>query len=340
MNNPRILFICKRRLDDYKNSFGLFNSASFVANFLNSKGIEAKSIMVVDGNAIDREVVSYNPTHVIIEAMWVTFEKFEELLSLKRHQGRSWVVRIHSKIPFLANEVIAFSWLNKYIELTEKYSNFIIAPNNKEVAKDLEETLGLKTLYLPNVYLPHYYDFEPSMKEKGHIDIGCFGAIRPMKNQLIQAIAAIKFANRFGKKLRFHINGGRQEQKGDQVYKNLVALFEGHEQHTLIVHPWMPHDKFIHVIRKMDIGLQVSLSETFNIVAADFVDNNIPIIGSYDIEWLPRCFKTNPNSSTKIMLSLMFTWATRNIGLHHLNRAYLYFYNWAAKRRWLKFLGI
>ena len=337
---PRILFICKRRLDDYKNSFGLFNSASFVANFLNSKGIEAKAIMVVDGNAIDREIVSYNPTHVVIEAMWVISDKLRELLSLKRHKNRTWIVRIHSKIPFLANEGIAFSWLNKYVELTEEFKNFIVAPNNKEVARDLKETLGLRTVYLPNVYLPFRYDFEPTMKEHKHIDVGCFGAIRPMKNQLIQAIAAIKFANRIGKNLRFHINGGRQEQKGDQVYKNLVALFEGHEHHKLIIHPWMPHDKFVHVIRKMDIGLQVSLSETFNIVAADFVDNNIPIIGSYDIEWLPRCFKTSPNSSTDIMLAMIFTWQARKFGLHYLNRLYLYLHNRAAQKKWLKFLNI
>jgi len=46
----------------------------------------------------------------------------------------------------------------------------------------------------------------------------------------------------------------------------------------------MEHNDFIRVVKSMDIGMQVSLSESFNIVAADFVSNGVPLVGSPDIE--------------------------------------------------------
>jgi len=46
----------------------------------------------------------------------------------------------------------------------------------------------------------------------------------------------------------------------------------------------MDHSDFISIVKSMDIGMQVSLSESFNIVAADFVSNGIPLVGSPDIE--------------------------------------------------------
>ena len=63
------------------------------------------------------------------------------------------------------------------------------------------------------------------MENKSTIDIGAYGAIRPLKNQLLQALAAIKFAESIGKTLRFHINITRIENNGDPVLKNLRNLF-------------------------------------------------------------------------------------------------------------------
>jgi len=340
---PKVLFICKKRLSDYGNSSGLFNSANFIANFLNSKGISAKAIVVQDANSIDREVTSFDPTHVVIEAIWVTVRKFRELLSLNRHQCRYWVVRIHSKIPFLANEGVALSWLNDYFVLSREFQNFIVAPNSKEVADDLRDVIHLNTIYLPNIYLPTFsksQKYKKCLKKSAKfIDVGCFGAIRPMKNQLIQAVAAIKFAEKLGKTLRFHINVGRQEQKGDQVYKNLRALFnEKLRRHKLIEHPWASHDDFISIIKQVDIGMQVSLSETFNIVTADLVNNGIPVVGSPEIDWLPYIFKVNPSSSTHIEFVLMFTYIASKSNLHYLNNLYLHFHNEYAEEKWLNFL--
>jgi hypothetical protein len=51
----------------------------------------------------------------------------------------------------------------------------------------------------------------------------------------------------------------------------------------------------------MDVGMQVSFSETFNIVTADFVSCNIPIVVSTDIRWMPDRSQSNPTSVEDIV---------------------------------------
>ena len=72
MFNPRVLFLVKRRNLTYTPPFGLLYSAAFVADLLHRHHIDAKVVQVTDGNDIDKEVVNFNPTHVIIEALWAT----------------------------------------------------------------------------------------------------------------------------------------------------------------------------------------------------------------------------------------------------------------------------
>ena len=90
----RALFICKHRTDSYSStydysygSFGLMNSAIFIVNYLTSIHVQSKLSVVVDANSIDREVSLYSPTHVIIEALYVTPTKMEELLKIKKYQN-------------------------------------------------------------------------------------------------------------------------------------------------------------------------------------------------------------------------------------------------------------
>jgi len=85
----------------------LVNSAYFVSEYLKSIGIESEVVTVVDGNDVDKVVTQYDPTHIFIQALFITPAKMYELMNLSRHANRNWIVRIHSKVPFLANEGIA-----------------------------------------------------------------------------------------------------------------------------------------------------------------------------------------------------------------------------------------
>jgi hypothetical protein len=311
---------------------GLFNSATFVNDMLNKSGVESYLVQVDDNNAIDKEVSRYNPTHVIIEALWVVPEKFDVLHKL--HPKVTWIVRLHSEMPFIANEGMAIDWVYIYDKMAKR-NKILIAPNTVKMYNDLKK-VGVNNL----IFLPNYYPVADNKSEKfvnkNYVDIGCFGAIRPMKNQLIQAVAAIEFGNKITKPINFHINSERIE-KGDSALRNIRALFENQEEHRLIEHPWYSHEDFTELIRRMDLGLQVSLNETFNIVAADFVSNNIPIIGSNEINWLSCLYKANPTSSDDIVKKMKFAYKFRKFNFQKLNKMGLISSGEWAKSKWLKY---
>jgi hypothetical protein len=322
MQNRKVLFLLKKKKiyetqqDTKTIHSGLFNSATFVNQMLNKNGIESHLVQVDDNNCIDREVTKYRPTDVIIEALWVVPEKFEVLHKL--HPRVTWIIRLHSEMPFISNEGNAIDWIFKYSNVSKKY-NLKIAPNTIKMYDDLK-SVGVNDL----VFLPNYY---PILKDKTpyrhyhrkYINIGCFGAIRPMKNQLIQAVAAIEFGNQIGMPIHFHVNTERIE-RGETVIKNLRALFENQKEHKLIEHPWYNHSDFVELISRMDLGLQLSFNETFNIVAADFVSKNIPIVGSNEINWLSCLYKANATDTKSIVKKMKFAYKYRKLLLQNFNK--------------------
>jgi len=320
-NKPRILFVLKFRhsysdIESFAHSpntvlsSGLCNSASFVSNMLIEEGYEAEVVHVIDANGIDREVTRYRPDIVIIEALWVLPPKFDELS--KRHPTVEWVVRIHSEIPFLALEGMAMERIMGYI----RNKNVFVAPNTKEtfdelkmLAKIMGDKAEKRIIYLPNYYKVtdhqrHYRPTRPRRDNYACLDVGCFGSMRPLKNQLLQAVAAIDYAQQRGICLRFHINSTRQDNTSAiPVLKNIRNLFKGLDNRTyqLVEHPWLERPEFLELINHMDIGLQVSLTESFNIVTADFVNQGVPVVVSEEVSWVPDWFHAEETSSDSIV---------------------------------------
>jgi hypothetical protein len=81
--------------------------------------------------------------------------------------------------------------------------------------------LDRKILFLPNCCYPKNRHQRRRKQPDGCTDTACFGAIRPLNNQLFQAVAATEYARRIGRKLRFHINASRTKQRGENVLKNI-----------------------------------------------------------------------------------------------------------------------
>lgn len=339
----RILFIIKERnvYGSKTKAYGLFNSCQFVVNRLNQFGIEAKVVQVVDNNSIDREVALYKPTDCFIEAIWVVPSKFEVLAAL--HPTVNWHVRIHSMIPFLSSEGMAFEWINGYKDLLNKGIKISLSCNNKDLFESMKLIYGSFITYTPNVYYPPYeIEFKEKDKRKNKqkltIDIGCFGALRVLKNHTQQAISAIQYANRTGKTLNFHVNISEHEQReAGPTLRNLRAIF-ANTRHNLIEHPWYTHEEFLSVVKQMDLGMQLSFSETFNITAADFVYCGIPIITSDEIRFINELSRVNPTSEDEIQKTIHTTLTNEErvvrINLNLLNR-----HNEESSEAWLTFLG-
>lgn len=343
----KTLFILKRREDfdpethtNIRLSTGLYNSAEFVHKMLVENGIESKLTVVVDNNGIDKEVHDFRPDIVFIEALWVVPEKFEILRSL--HPTVTWVVRIHSDIPFMAQEGTAMQWIFDYVSQPK----MIVAPNSPKMTSDIQRVSDVihgagkkKIAYLPNYYPVDVIASPKKINPKNDtINISSFGAIRPLKNQLIQAIAAIDFAAEKGLKLNFHLNSGRIEGFGDPCDANLHSLFEHLDQtrYQVTFHRWLTHEKFINLTKEMDIGMQISFSETFNIVGADHVVNGIPFLGSNEIPWWgPMPVSTTDRTKLTQLLNGVYDSSEANVLLNQIN---LIKYAGMSQTKWLEFL--
>ena len=308
--DTKILFILKRRenYDPVKHSHNsmkccLYNSISFVNEMLISSGIESNVEIANDNNCIDRMVTKYKPTHVIIEALWVVPEKFKILKAL--HPNVTWIIRLHSATPFLSVESsVSVKWIVEYCDI----DNVFVAVNDPRLYKELIIfNIQEKIIYLPNSYTLFTTTKTLSLKVKDTLDISCFGSIRPFKNHMTQTLAAIEFCKRINKKLRFHINSERNELNGASVYLNIKKLFEylDTEKFQLIEHPWANREDFLKTCENIDIGMQVSFTETFNIVSADVISKSIPIIGSTEIPWLLKEYTADPVDIENIIDKLM-----------------------------------
>jgi hypothetical protein len=341
MSLPRVLFVIKeRKVYGIKSAcYGLVNSCQFVANALKKEGIEAKVVQVVDNNGIDREVYNYKPTHCFIEALWVVPSKFKELAPL--HPKVKWIIRLHSMVPFLVSEGMSFDWINEYKKLKKENNiNIEVSCNNADLLEDLNCVYD-DISYTPNIYQPDYTKQGDCIQvddRKNVLNIGCFGALRLLKNHAQQAFYAMEFANRLGKNLHFHVNVSEHENnETSPVLKNLYAIFKD-TPHKLVEHTWMPHEDFIQLVKQMDLGMQLTFTETFNIVAADFVGMNVPIVVSKEIDFINPLARVDISNRKEIMRAMYIAYYGKKINLQKWNSILLSNHNSMAKKQWINVL--
>jgi hypothetical protein len=338
----RILFIIKQRYayGEITKAYGLYNSCDFIARKLNEVGIVSEVVQVVDNNSIDREVARFKPTDVFIEALWVVPDKFRVLSRL--HPAVKWHIRLHSKTPFIATESITFDWLNQYMQLNAEGIDIELSANSREFYDNLKNIYRRNVSYTPNLYHPNQIECSaPNIRTHGdEVHIGIFGALRPLKNHLQQAVWALEYANEINKNVAVHINVSEHESNSavhgiGNVLTNLRNLFNSPGcRGRLVEHPWYPHSTFLKVVGQMDLGMQVSFSETFNITAADFVYMGVPIVVSTEIPFVNGLCKINTNSSDEAVAAMKIATKFGRFGLNRINKMLLNKWNDKAFKEW------
>lgn len=310
-----VLFLCNRlneKSDVYSSSYGgkgsgLKNSSKFAAAMLCSLGIQAISIEMTDMSEAYAAMDKYNPDIVIVEAIFITPDLMQQFRS--NYPMAKIVVRIHSEIAFLSQEGQAISWLRQYLRIT----NVFIASNSKRAQSDLQNILYRKVIYLPNYYpVRPQFKMDSVLSYNGRLNIGMFGAIRLLKNNLSQCVAAIVFANQLGLKLVMNMNANTAgDLYSPYIERNINELFEG-TKHKVIYHDWADHDKFLELVSMMQLIMQVSFSETFNVVAADAVRCGVPIVGSTELSWLPPQCMASPTNINSMVIALKNNYVNGN----------------------------
>lgn len=328
MSQPRILFVLRNRARPtdpgcYGPGGGLPSgitvSVQQLIDILRDLWYDVKVVSVDNNNFIHQEVEAYKPTHVLVEGFWVVPEKFQVLQSM--HPDVHWVVRCHSNTEFLATEGNVFGWALDYLD-----RGITVGFNSPRAERDIRNLYWCRPgehrepsiVFLPNCYelqdlkalpihwLQRLWVRHTRVKNPGEFRVGCFGAIRPLKNHMNQAIAALEISRRMGLNLKFFVNATSSDT--DQALLNsLRSMFARVKPAELVEVPWQAHDDFLETLTSMDIVSQVSASETFNIVLADAVSVGVPVIGA-NIPWLDDIYQADPLNIDQIGKVLHHTW--------------------------------
>ena len=261
-----------------------------------------------------------NSKYVFIQAVWVTTSDFKELRKI--YPNTKFIVQIRSNTPFLANESSVYKYLK---EISREGA--LIAFNDIR-----SNVFDFPAIYLPNMYYGQKVDIKRKVPDL-FLDVGCFGAIRPMKNHFTQALAAIKYAESINKTLRFHVNFTRIEH-GNNIAGNLEDLFLD-KKHQLVKVPWLTHIELLNYMNNLDMSMQVSLTESFNYVAADSVYMKVPFVGSSEIKFIYK-WHPDPGSAEDIAKYLSVHSNNEHIIKYNFNQ--LSIFHADAVNRWKSFL--
>ncbi len=315
---------------------GLGVGAMHTVKVLRQNRIRADSVAV---NTVD-EVRAYlqrtpSVSHAIIEAPWVSTSKVQD--ALDAFPGVHFVVRSHSEVGFLQADPGAVQYIREQMLLAEGALNLSVASNSPRLTHFLRTTHDARVLHLPNLYDLRR---EARKRDEAHhhreLRISSFGALRAAKNHATAAAAALMIARERGADLRFFVNVNRNEG-GGSVLDSLRALFRGLTWAELVEVPWAAWPEFRRTVREMDLALQLSTTESFNLTTADAVAAGVPGVVTHAIEWAPESWKVGADdlrAATRVGSALLSSRTGAAEGLEALER-----YARNAVDVWLRYLA-
>lgn len=280
---------------------GLGVSAMNTAKVLRANGINAVVRPVRDLADLKAQIKVENPTHVVINALWLPTNQLAEIV----HQMMEiqFAVLVHSNIAFLQVESKGIQLLREAVDLEcASIGNFNVAANSRSGVRGMQDAWEAPATYLPNLY---YLDNTTRVNRPkwsgGTLRIGAFGAMRPLKNPTGSAFAALAIATNLGTNLEFHINVGRNDGGwAGRLTAAVDAIFAGLPGAVVVKNPWEPWVGFRRQVRHMHLLLQPSFTESFNVVTADGVAEGVASVVSDVIEWAPDHWKASPDDTASI----------------------------------------
>ena len=305
MNRPHHLAPAKeslRILFAYKNfavqrgisHIGLGVSHMHTANTLRRNGIWTRAIPIVSAadlrQQIDRQqfraasLGEVGLSHVVLAALWLTPAEIHRLVF--DFPDVDFVVTSHSNCGFLAAEPTAVGYFRSLVGLQLATPNFHVVGNCRRFATWASHAFGHRILCLPNLYNSETFKMPRRHAWKtGVLKIGCFGALRSLKNSFTAAAATLELAERLGAHVEFHVNRGRGDER---ILRPIAALFGDAQRVQLVPHDWQAWPDFRATVSRMDLMLQPSYTESFNLVTADGVAEGVPSVVSDAIDWCPK----------------------------------------------------
>lgn len=236
-------------------------------------------------------------THVVISAPWISIWDLEAMLNHFKHT--QFVILSHSNVGFLQADADGMHLLREYHVLARKYHNLRVGGNSAKFVEWMRAAYGREDVVL----LPNLYPLDDNVQPKvwqhtSPLKIGAFGAVRPQKNFMTAAAAALIISRELKIPVELHMSFGG-EGDGQLTAPAIDQMLRG-TQVTIVRHNWAYWDDFIKLVEQMDLMIQVSYTESFNMVTADGISVGIPSVVSPAIYWAPERWKAEPDDAQDV----------------------------------------
>jgi hypothetical protein len=294
VDTARVALVYRDFAGDGVSHVGLGVSAAYTAKTLRQHGIWAEvwpaqspqkileRLRLAHTAANQRGEV--RPTHVVLAAPWVPTNDLAAMAA--EFPDVNFVVVSHSSVGFLSADPHAIRLLRETADLQLATHNVFVGGNSSKFTAWATEAWGVNAVWMPNLYclaetFPHHHH----RWQGGALRLGMFGANRPLKNFLSGAAAAVELARRLRVPVQLFLSSGRIEGGNARAIEEMTE----HIANLTVVHTgWLPWPAFRRLVRTIDLVLQVSYTETFNVVTADAIAEGVPVVASDAIDWVPR----------------------------------------------------
>lgn len=310
------------------------------AKVLQAHGIRASVMPIVDSKDLRSKLAADSTiTHVVISAPWIPTPELSQLcldFPLTRFS-----VNCHSNVAFLQADTNGVKLLREYIAMERGMMNFSVAGNSRKFVRWVREAFLSPCEYLPNMY---FLDYSVSHVRKaaiyngGILRIGAFGATRPQKNLMTAAGTALEISRDLKTDVEFWVSGGRTEGGGNTILNAIRQLLQNQPGIVLKELSWAGWAEFRQIVGRMHLLLQISSTESFNMVTADGVAEGVPSVVSEAIDWAPKHWMSHIDDvgdAARIGRQLIFDPLAAIDGIQHLE-----VHNNDGFRSWIRFLGI
>lgn len=272
---------------------------------------------------------------VIIEAFWVVTDNVCKLLAAFPHM--TFVVRCHSQVGFLQVEPAAIGLLREQLALQDTAHRFHVAGNSSRFASFCRQAYRTDCLYLPNLYDTDRVSRKPWAPHAGRLlRVGSFGAVRILKMHVVAAAAALVLARKRGVDLEFHLTVGREEG-GGPVVDAIRRMYANVPGVRLVEETWSNWHGFRQIVGSMDLCLQLSATESFNLVTADAIAEGTPSVVGPAIDWVPSEWQAEIDDIDDVVAKSMRV--LNDAGAQTKGLAALKRYNEGAAQEWREFLA-
>lgn len=299
---------------------GLGVAAINTAKVLQRDGMPTEVWPIISAADLRQRLGKTSRTQVIISAPWIPTLDMQGLSH--DFPQTQFAVTCHSNVGFLQADRNGVKLVRELMDLEMATSNVHLAGNTRRFCQWINQAFGVPCSYLPNLYFlgtsaPH----PRGPFSCGTLRIGAFGASRPLKNLMSAAGAALEIARGLRVPLEFWLSAGRTESGGDGVLAAVNEMLTGLPDVSLKLNGWQTWPEFRKTVASMNLLLQPSYTESFNMVTADGVAEGVASVVSSAIDWAPKDWKADVDDVPQIARigrKLLFDTHAAQEGFHAL----------------------